>query len=66
MFYKAFVLEIVYLKYISCNRKLKKEIFELFSKLVIQSIFYLQISCLSKKDSSGNEEFLDNIKWHNK
>ena len=39
-------------------------IFQTFSKLFIQSIFYLQISRISKKDSSGNEEFLDNIKWH--
>jgi len=40
------------------------KIFQPFSKLFIQSIFYLQISGLSKKDSSGNKEFLDNMKWH--
>ena len=43
----------------------RKKNLELFSKLVIQSIFYLQISRLSKKDFSGNEEFLGNMKWHN-
>jgi len=43
-----------------CKKKCK-----LFSRLIIQSIFYLQMLRLSKKDSSGNEKILENMKYHN-